>query len=64
MAALGAEVLCPGHGPVIYGKGEIQTCLLTTARYLHHIQDHVVSCLNRSMILEDTLNSLTDARRN
>jgi glyoxylase-like metal-dependent hydrolase (beta-lactamase superfamily II) len=58
MAALGAEVLCPGHGPVIYGKDEIQTCLLTTARYLHHIQDHVVSCLNRSMILEDTLNSL------
>jgi alkyl sulfatase BDS1-like metallo-beta-lactamase superfamily hydrolase len=59
MAALGAEVLCPGHGPVIYGKSEIQTCLLTTARYLHHIQDHVVSCLNRSMILEETLNSLT-----
>lgn len=58
MAALGAEVLCPGHGPVIYGKGEIQTCLLTTARYLHHIQDHVVSCLNRSMILEETLSSL------
>ncbi len=58
MAALGAEVLCPGHGPVIYGRDEIRNCLLTTARYLHHIQDHVVACLNRSMILEETINSL------
>lgn len=58
MAALGAEVLCPGHGPVIYGTAEVRNCLLTTARYLHHIQDHVVSCLNRSMVMEDTINSL------
>jgi len=58
MAAQGAEVLCPGHGPVIYGKKEIETCLLTAARYLHHIQDHVVSCLNKGMILEETINCL------
>ena len=58
MAATGAEVLCPGHGPVINGKKEIETCLLTAARYLHHIQDHVVACLNRGMILEETVNSL------
>ena len=58
MAAQGAEVLCPGHGPVICGGDEIRTCLLTAARYLHVIQDHVVSCLNKGMILEDTVNSL------
>jgi glyoxylase-like metal-dependent hydrolase (beta-lactamase superfamily II) len=58
MAALGADVLCPGHGPVIYGRDEIRECLSTTARYLHFIQDHVVACLNKSMILEDTINSL------
>ena len=58
MAALGAEVLCPGHGPVICGKEEIEICLLTAARYLHHIQEHVVRCLNKGMILEDTLVSL------
>jgi glyoxylase-like metal-dependent hydrolase (beta-lactamase superfamily II) len=58
MAALGAEVLCPGHGPVIYGREEIETCLLTAARYLHCIQDHVVRCLNNGMILEETLVSL------
>lgn len=58
MAATGAEVLCPGHGPVIYGRDEIKTCLLTAARYLHFIQDHVVSCLNKDMILEKTVNSL------
>ena len=59
MAAQGAEVLCPGHGPVMYGKKEIETCLLTAARYLHHIQDHVVACLNKGMILEETVESLT-----
>jgi alkyl sulfatase BDS1-like metallo-beta-lactamase superfamily hydrolase len=59
MAAQGAEVLCPGHGPVIFGKKEIQTCLLTAARYLHTIQDHVVACLNKGMILEETIESLT-----
>ncbi|MGD9042339.1 MAG: alkyl sulfatase dimerization domain-containing protein [Desulfobacterales bacterium] len=58
MAAQGAEVLCPGHGPVIYGQEEIRTCLLTAAHYLHFIQDHVVACLNKGMILEETVNSL------
>jgi glyoxylase-like metal-dependent hydrolase (beta-lactamase superfamily II) len=58
MAAQGAEVLCPGHGPVIYGREEIRTCLLTAAYYLHFIQDHVVACLNKGMILEETVNSL------
>jgi len=58
MAAIGAEVLCPGHGPVIYGRDEIKTCLLTAAQYLHFIQDHVVACLNKGMILEETVNSL------
>jgi glyoxylase-like metal-dependent hydrolase (beta-lactamase superfamily II) len=58
MAALDSEVLCPGHGPVIYGRETIKTCLLTAARYLHHIQDHVVACLNKGMILEETIASL------
>jgi len=58
MAGQGAEVLCPGHGPVIYGREEIKACLLTAARYLHFIQDHVVACLNKAMILEETVNSL------
>ncbi len=58
MAAQGAEVLCPGHGPVIHGNEEIRNCLLTAARYLHVIQDHVVACLNKGMILEETVNSL------
>ena len=58
MAGMEAEVLCPGHGPVIYGEKEIQNCLLTAARYLHYIQDHVVACLNKGMILEETVDSL------
>ena len=58
MAACDSEVLCPGHGPVIYGREEIKTCLLTASQYLHHIQDHVVSCLNKGMILEETIAGL------
>lgn len=58
MAAQGAEVLCPGHGPVIYGQKEIEKCLLTAANYLHHIQDHVVACLNQGKLQEETINSL------
>jgi len=58
MAACGAEVLCPGHGPVIYGKDEIKTCLLTVAHYNYHIQNHVVNCMNKGMFLEETINSL------
>jgi glyoxylase-like metal-dependent hydrolase (beta-lactamase superfamily II) len=58
MAALDSEVLCPGHGPVIYGRETIKTCLLTAARYLHHIQHHVVACLNKGMILEETIAAL------
>ena len=58
MAAQGAESLCPGHGPVIQGAREIETCLLTAARYLHHIQDHVVACLNKGLLLEETINAL------
>jgi glyoxylase-like metal-dependent hydrolase (beta-lactamase superfamily II) len=59
MAGLDSEVLCPGHGPVIYGRETIKTCLLTAARYLHHIQEHVVACLNKGMILEETIAGLT-----
>jgi glyoxylase-like metal-dependent hydrolase (beta-lactamase superfamily II) len=59
MAGLDSEVLCPGHGPVIYGRESIKTCLLTAAKYLHHIQDHVVACLNKGMILEETIAGLT-----
>ena len=59
MAALDSEVLCPGHGPVIYGRETIKTCLLTAAKYLHHIQDHVVACLNNGMILEETIAALS-----
>jgi alkyl sulfatase BDS1-like metallo-beta-lactamase superfamily hydrolase len=59
MAGLDSEVLCPGHGPAIYGRETIKTCLLTAARYLHHIQNHVVACLNKGMILEETIAGLT-----
>ena len=58
MASCGAEVLCPGHGPVIHGRDEIKTCLLTAARYIHHIQNHVVDCMNKGMLLEETIKSL------
>src|SRR5438093_957445 len=34
MAALGAELLLPGHGPAIIGAGEIRTALTDVSGYL------------------------------
>lgn len=58
MAALRPEVLLPGHGPKILGSSEIEKALLTTARYLHFIQNHVIACMNKGMWEEEIVNRL------
>ncbi len=45
IAALYAEVLSPGHGPVLRGEA-INDALLTTAQALHYLHDEVVRRLN------------------
>ncbi len=53
MAALGAEWLFPGHGPIVRGADAIRTMLLDTARYLRVIIDEVRARLNAGETPED-----------
>lgn len=57
IAALGAEVLSPGHGPVLRGAA-INDVLLTTARALHYLHDEVVRRLNLGQWQEQIVNEV------
>ena len=59
MASLKPKVLLPGHGPKILGENNVQEALLTSARYLNVIQDHVVKGLNGGLSQEKIIESLS-----
>jgi alkyl sulfatase BDS1-like metallo-beta-lactamase superfamily hydrolase len=52
MAALGAEVLCPGHGPPIWGRAEVARALTETAELLESLVDQVVRLMNAGATLD------------
>lgn len=58
MAALGPEILLPGHGPWIVGKAAVHEALMTTARYLDFVEEHVVACMNEGMWEEEIVERL------
>src|SRR5205085_12291908 len=53
MDALGAEVLCPGHGVPIWGRAEVHRALDETATFLEQLVDQVVLLLNRGSRLDE-----------
>lgn len=53
MSALGAEVLLPGHGPLIEGADEVRAALTAAAAYLRSIVDQTVALLNEGLPHED-----------
>ena len=53
--ALGAEVLCPGHGVPIWGAGDVHRALDDTASYLESMVDQVVTLMNRGARLGELL---------
>jgi alkyl sulfatase BDS1-like metallo-beta-lactamase superfamily hydrolase len=55
MRALGAEVLCPGHGPPIFGADRVAQALDETARLLRTIHDQTVAAMNQGMRLDDVV---------
>lgn len=55
MAALGAEVLCPGHGPPIWGRAEVARALTETAELLETLVDQVVRLMNAGATLDRVL---------
>jgi len=53
MDALGAEVLCPGHGVPIWGADDVHRALDDTASYLESLVDQVVALMNRGAPLDE-----------
>jgi alkyl sulfatase BDS1-like metallo-beta-lactamase superfamily hydrolase len=59
IAATGAELLLPGHGPALQGAAEIKSACLIVARALRHLHDEVVGMLNQGKWPEEILHSFT-----
>jgi alkyl sulfatase BDS1-like metallo-beta-lactamase superfamily hydrolase len=53
MDALGAELLCPGHGVPIWGAADVHRVLDDTASYLESLVDQVVTLMNRGARLDE-----------
>jgi len=58
MDALGAELLCPGHGVPIFGAANVHRVLDDTASYLEALVDQVLALLNRGEPLDAILHSV------
>jgi alkyl sulfatase BDS1-like metallo-beta-lactamase superfamily hydrolase len=56
--ALGAEVLCPGHGVPIWGAASVHRVLDDTASYLESLVDQVVTLMNRGARLDEIVASV------
>ena len=55
MDALGAEVLCPGHGVPIYGAANVHRALDETASLLESLVDQVIALMNQGARLDRIL---------
>jgi alkyl sulfatase BDS1-like metallo-beta-lactamase superfamily hydrolase len=58
MAALGAEVLLPGHGVPVVGADRVQTALLDTAEMLESLHDQTVTLMNEGARLSDIIHAV------
>jgi alkyl sulfatase BDS1-like metallo-beta-lactamase superfamily hydrolase len=55
MAALGAEILSPGHGVPIVGAERVKLALSETAELLEHLHDQTVAAMNQGLRLDEVL---------
>ena len=55
MDALGAEVLCPGHGVPIWGREAVHRALDETASFLESLVEQVVSLMNAGARLDEIM---------
>ncbi len=58
MAALEAEVLCPGHGVPIWGRERVRRALTETAELLEHLHDRTVELMNQGARLDDIVHAV------
>jgi len=59
MDALGAEVLCPGHGVPIWGRDAVHRALDDTASFLESLVEQVLALMNRGARLDEVLGSVS-----
>ena len=59
MAALGAELLVPGHGWPIFGADRIRTALADTAELLESLERQVLTLMNTGAALDTVLHEVT-----
>jgi alkyl sulfatase BDS1-like metallo-beta-lactamase superfamily hydrolase len=58
MDALGAEVLCPGHGVPILGAARVHQALGETAELLESLHEQTVTLMNAGARLDEVLHSV------
>lgn len=58
MDKLGPEVLCPGHGPPIWGREAVHRALDDTASFLEALVEQVVALMNRGARLDEILGTV------
>jgi alkyl sulfatase BDS1-like metallo-beta-lactamase superfamily hydrolase len=58
MDALGAEVLCPGHGVPIFGAARVRQALTDTASALESLVEQTLALMNAGARLDETLRSV------
>jgi alkyl sulfatase BDS1-like metallo-beta-lactamase superfamily hydrolase len=58
MAALGAELLCPGHGYPIRGADRVAQALGETAALLESLHDQVLAMMNAGARLDDVVHTV------
>lgn len=58
MAALGAELLLPGHGPAIAGRDDVARVLTTAAEYLESISTQTLEMMNAGARLDEIVHAV------
>jgi glyoxylase-like metal-dependent hydrolase (beta-lactamase superfamily II) len=58
MSALGAEVLCPGHGPPIFGAAAVHAALAETAELLESLVEQTLALMNAGARLDRVLHEV------
>ncbi len=58
MAGLGAELLCPGHGPPIAGAERIERVLTTAAAYLESLVEQTLELMNAGARLDECVHTV------
>lgn len=59
MAAVGAELMLPGHGLPIAGRERIRTVLTTAAELLESLHDQTLELMNAGATLDELLHTVT-----